>query len=330
MSGQDKFKGGDKFKGIYEGYHQVMMKNELRKGIGGYELSWAGTPKSGPSFGGNQIDIAHHAKGRVIFMDIIRNATNEDGSNILSVDEISKIQQIVNHKDKMIGVPIDRLFAGVQDKIDSALQSSYGKRIIHKTYVNEILAKARGIERFIDDLKEGPGKNFAKSEIGKLCIFDFMNQYYIGRDGPLQTFLNGDKYTLKSGKVLGPITKPDFGFEDFKKDFLFNLKYYQARPDDVTRRLKNIDQYIKKKATEAIDKSDDGNENGNSMCDCIEFFNISKTCVNTPWALASLGPKKEEYRELIEKSYARYSGQNAYEICKELHDMDFESYMQYH
>ena len=52
-----KFTGGDTLTGIYQLYHQSMMKNELYNGYGAYQLSYAGG-KSGLSFGGNQMDMS--------------------------------------------------------------------------------------------------------------------------------------------------------------------------------------------------------------------------------------------------------------------------------
>jgi hypothetical protein len=83
MKRQYEFKGGDNFDGIYEKYHHVMMRNELKNGSRAYELSWAGNKRSGPSFGGNQMDIAHNEHGLSTFLDIVKNARNNEGSTII-------------------------------------------------------------------------------------------------------------------------------------------------------------------------------------------------------------------------------------------------------
>jgi len=239
-----EFKGGDRLCGIYEDYHHIMMLNELKYGKGAYKLSWAGTENSGLSFGGNQMDIAHNAYGRAIFLKIIQNATHSDGSKILSDSEIRSIEKICSQQDKIIAIPVKKAFSNMVPKIDEALSSGYGKKLIHDAYVNEILSKGCIIEMFIDSLKEGPGKNFARSDIGKIHLFDYSNQYGLSARGPLYKYLNGEKAVLKSGAVLGPITKQDFNLEDFKNDFLFHLKYYKNNPENVIRRLDNITEYV--------------------------------------------------------------------------------------
>jgi hypothetical protein len=319
-----KFEIGENFDGIYRGYHHAMMHNELRNGEGAYELSWAGDNRSGPSFGGNQMDIAYNKYGRSVFLDIVRNAQNNDGNSILSTSEVSQIEQTVSKKRNIVGRPVNEVFGDTTSrKIDEALRSVYGKQMIHKAYVNEMLSRAFYVDSFINSLQEGPGKNFAKTDIGKICIFDYNNQYGIQVNGALDTFLNGRAFTLESGKILGPITKQDFNFEDFKKDFLFHLKYYSNNPDDVIRRLKNIEKYFSN-GNNFVDRNTGSNP---SMCKCVELFNISKICTTNPLAIMALGKPMKECRSSIEAS-AEYRD-NAYNICKELYGMDYESYVKH-
>lgn len=319
------FKGGNNLEGIYEDYHHIMMMNELKGGKGGYELKWAEN-ESGPSFGGNQMDMSKNEYSRQIFKDIMENATDANGNKILSSSQISKIDKVLDNEKAMVGASHHKLFGNMVSTIDLALQSPYGKKAIHQAYVNEMLTRGNWVESFVDALNEGPGKNFAKTDIGKMCVFDFYNQYGIKKRGALHTFLNGGKATLKSGKVLGPITKQDFNIEDFKKDFLFHLKRYKDNPDDVIRRLNNIEQYIKS----CKDKPASDNKGVKvSMCDCAEFFNVSKRCAVNPMAIMVLGTKMQACRNAIEWASDQHRGKNAYSICKELYGMDFDAYSKY-
>ncbi|MDF3047163.1 MAG: hypothetical protein K0R73_281 [Candidatus Midichloriaceae bacterium] len=322
-----EFKGGERLYGIYEDYHHIMMANELNGGVGGYKLSWAGTKESGPSFGGNQMDIAHNAYGMSIFIKIIQNAAHSNGSKILSGSEVCSIEKICSQKDKITGMDIEEVFP-MALKIDKALASDYGKKLIHEAYVNEILSRGYIIEMFIDSLKDGPGKNFAKSDIGKMHLFDYGNQYGLKARGPLYKFLNGEKVVMKSGEVLGPITKQDFNLEDFKNDFFFHLKYYKNKPEDVIRRLNNIAGYVNKRGDVASNRRSEND--GASIEQCAKLFNVSKKCIEYPTSVMRYGREMEEISGSIKSSKASYSGQSAYLICKELYGMDFESYARYY
>jgi hypothetical protein len=206
------------------------------------------------------------------------------------------------------------------------LQSAYGKHLIHQAYVDEMSARANFVERFIDSLQEGPGKNFAQTDIGKMCIFDFHNQYHIERNGALHTFLNGGQYTLQPKKVLGPITKQDFNFEDFKKDFLFCLKYYSNKPNDVIRRLNNIEEIEQEYLR---DKGNSDKIAQPSKSQCMELFNLYKAIAANPAAGMYAGIKIDKLCKSIVEAYYKPAGtsvvynKNAFDICKELYGIDF-------
>ncbi len=89
MAKNERFTGGDDLTGIHKKYHDIMMKNELRGGMGAYELSWAGG-RSAPSFGGNQMDLGSNIKAPPVFQEIVSNA------GYFSDDEIKTLKNIVN------------------------------------------------------------------------------------------------------------------------------------------------------------------------------------------------------------------------------------------
>jgi uncharacterized protein YwlG (UPF0340 family) len=82
MSTEDKnnlqFTAGNNLTGIFKLYHEAMMQNELRNGLGAYELSFAGG-ESGFSFGGNQIDLSQNMDFAKNIVEILKNATDNKG-----------------------------------------------------------------------------------------------------------------------------------------------------------------------------------------------------------------------------------------------------------
>lgn len=87
-----RFTGGDNFTGLLKIYHDVIMKNELHDGKGAYKLSHAGG-ESGPSFGGNQMDIAGNEDARKALADIIINAQGKVAELSLSASDIDSIKK---------------------------------------------------------------------------------------------------------------------------------------------------------------------------------------------------------------------------------------------
>jgi hypothetical protein len=62
-----EFSGGDAFAPTSMEYRvcRIMMKSELRGGLGAYEMGNAGAAQSGPSFGPFQYDIGANQDGRL-------------------------------------------------------------------------------------------------------------------------------------------------------------------------------------------------------------------------------------------------------------------------
>lgn len=94
MSTEDKnkmpFTAGNNLTGIFKLYHEAMMKNELKAGLGAYELNFAGG-KSGFSFGGNQIDLSKRTPFAANIVDILKNATDSKGVSFFTQDEVLNI-----------------------------------------------------------------------------------------------------------------------------------------------------------------------------------------------------------------------------------------------
>lgn len=303
-----EFKGGDNLKGIELDYHNIMMKNELKDGEGAYELSWADTPKSAPSFGGNQMDLAQNANGRKVLLDIVTNAKDDFGKPFLSMGEIQNIEQILKKPELMVGKSSKKVF-GHQDekKIQLALQSKYGKQKIDAAYVEEITSRAKHVEKFIANIRNGPGLEFSDSRVGRCYLFDYDNQYGLSIGGALNKHLNGDVAVLKSGKVIPAFSGDEFTTVHFE-DFLKHMKYYEDNSEDVKRRLKNIDIHLSAISADAC----------KSLMAAYELF-----CSNMG---LETGAHCERIMFAIRKEYPKCSMDDIFNQCK-THGCDFTKFM---
>lgn len=309
-----EFKGGDNFTGMHRDYHEIMMRNELKKGKGGYKFSWAQTKKSGPSFGGNQMDIAHNKYGREILLDIVSNALDKDGQPILSSELIKEIERILQSPGLMIGKPLEAVFDFVAaDKVRAAVSSKYGKQKIDEAYIEEVISRAKTVEKFIANLKDGPGKKFAESRSGKCYLFDYGNQYTLSRDGPLHKHLSGEEAKLKSGKIIPAFSKPKFTRKDFGV-FLRSLEYYQRRPDDVDRRIENIEEYLKKEEKPK-------NSNPELHNDCAIIYKAYAAYMGS-----MAGDVGKSFDELAREFSRKYPEGSIADMCKD-QGFDFERFL---
>jgi hypothetical protein len=272
------FKGGDNLEGIHAHYHHIMMVNELEGGAKAYEFKWAGTRKSGPSFGGNQMDISSNSHARKVLCDIVKYATYGDDSHFLCYKEALDIEKILSNPKELRGRKAEEIFgAEVTDKINKALKSEYGKREIHKAYLHEISVRAQKIEDVVAILKNGPGKDFAQTTEGKLYLFDYDNQYDITKDGPLCRYLNGEEVTLKSGQKIPRFSKNKFTKINFF-EFLTQLEYYKNNSLDVERRYKNIADHVDRYVDEGLQKGDDKRYVTKSECE--ELYSLYNAFVH--------------------------------------------------
>lgn len=161
MTNQDlKFTGGNFLYGIQKVYHDIMMKNELSDGKGAYKLSYAGD-QSGPSFGGNQMDISTNADARKILSEII-NAKDRLGNSFLTNQEKNRLNKLLSDQDMqnvnsirsdLRGTP-EKVFGNLAHKINDALRSDEGRKIIDKAYVSDINTRSNHIETVVSSIKQ--------------------------------------------------------------------------------------------------------------------------------------------------------------------------------
>ncbi|MDF3047658.1 MAG: hypothetical protein K0R73_776 [Candidatus Midichloriaceae bacterium] len=306
-----EFKGGDNLEGIHAHYHRILMINELEGGKKAYEFKWAKTDKSGPSFGGNQMDIAYSAVGRECLLGIVKNARDTNGQLLFSESEFKAIEQILKQPQNMVGKNAEKVFDNPA-KMKKAMSSEFGRQMIDNVYLFEIHSRAQKIEGIVTSLKNGPGKNFAQSTEGKLYIFDYDNQYDIGSDSPLVRYLNGEEITLKSGEIIPRFTKGKFTGEDFF-DFLTHLKYYKNHPRDVERRYKNIKEHVEKYVEEELYA---GGGEVATEGECFKLLNIDWYHDDQD---RSRRQKELRYVSFAENLAKKYSDRDIVSKCEELY-----------
>ncbi len=186
-----EFTGGDELQGLERIYHEVMKKNELLDGKGAYKLSFAEKGNSGPSFGGNQMDLAANPEARKIFLEIVKDAKNSDDSNILLSSDVKKIEDIFSKPKDMVGKKIDDIFEDkLAKKLNSALSSEYGIKKINEAYVKEIKERAAVVEKEISKITNPQAKAFYDTDQGRVLLFDFKNQY--SPKNKIVDYINGE------------------------------------------------------------------------------------------------------------------------------------------
>ncbi|MBN9287986.1 MAG: hypothetical protein BGO43_00570 [Gammaproteobacteria bacterium 39-13] len=186
-----KFTGGNSLTGIHKLYHEVMMLNELWNGYGAYEVSYA-AGKSGISFGGNQMDMHDNKKTAEKFTNILISATDNAGKHFFTQGEVKMIVgnefvNLIQNGEVVLSMLGDNLAS-----INAALSSVYGRARIDQLYVSEIKNGAEHIEKVIEKITNAAAKKFYDSDLGRVLLFDYHNQYDLKFDGRfLADYING-------------------------------------------------------------------------------------------------------------------------------------------
>jgi hypothetical protein len=107
----------------------TLLKNELGNVSDGYHISHAGTPESGYTFGGNQMDLANKPESIPLFKDILVHAATGGLAfyNFIAADITVKGNA-------------NLLTASEKATINMALSSSYGKEAINSSFKTEVQA----------------------------------------------------------------------------------------------------------------------------------------------------------------------------------------------
>jgi hypothetical protein len=247
-----RFTGGDNLTGLLKMYHEVMMKNELYDGKGAYKLSYAGG-ESGPSFGGNQMDIAANKDARKILFTIIVNANNKVADLFLNSSAITALKnklvpdpEIKTDFKDLLGAPEQVFGAKMTNTINKLLASDYGRQAIDQAYVSEIQKKAEKIEEIVAGIKQPAAQKFYSTTQGKVLLFDFDNQYSITKSGPeakLVHFLNDGKTTTYSKNNISFSEQYNI---DHHKQFVMGTKQAQNPQfmKNSAMRISNIENIL--------------------------------------------------------------------------------------
>ncbi|MBN2653564.1 MAG: hypothetical protein JXR79_00410 [Nitrospirae bacterium] len=220
----------------------VLEKNELN-GKSPYALYFATkASNSGWSFGVPQYDLSE-GNNVNLFRDILINAQVKDnsGNYIYVIDDGDPTTNRANDKK------VADLFAKAKSKdsslltsterglIDKALSSDYGKSAIDNSLDPWLTTLITDANRVIA-LTSGADKTFLQTDIGKLFLCDYDNQYYIDSGGKLEKFVQGFTVSLGGGTVTKQGT---LGVDDLLA-FYFRTKQASKTPWDPMRRFSNI------------------------------------------------------------------------------------------
>jgi len=233
-----RFTGGDNLTGFKKLVHDVFMKNELRNGEGAYELSYAKAGRSGYSFGPVQWDLLqnHEIKknelfARDLFADILTNAKDSNGNGIIDTDARNNILNKV--------ATTGFLTPNQRNLIKDALSSSYGVQKINEAYLTELDTAITKIDGVINKVSDPENKAFLQTDLGRLFLIDYNNQFNISPNRQMERFLQGELVALGENKVVWVQIKGKLGIEDLL-NFYLNTKYGQDHPEDLIRRFSNI------------------------------------------------------------------------------------------
>lgn len=241
-----RFSGGDAFPRDSMEYrtYLIMMKSELRNGAGAYEMSNAVSARSGPSLGPFQYDIGSNQHGRNLLESIAVSAIDAQGHRILSDQEL---QSIKDHFYKPFSefTPADStLYDQLKPKLNAALSSDAGVKAIDADFVPKVRQKVYAMNATVDDMTEGPNKNFiSNSDVAKLVLIDTKNQYGNAVNDGLKKFISltsADAAMDMPGRHQGATIKVEgaFGLADMIR---YKLETQYGQTDrgarDVLRRV---------------------------------------------------------------------------------------------
>jgi hypothetical protein len=205
-----KFNGGEGLEGLEKKVHEAMMQTELHNGYGAYELSYAGG-KSGLSFGGNQMDMGQKGENFVegVFVDILRNARDAGGQSLLSESEKSALlappnlrseeRQKFYKKYTEKGVTPQQMFGDLLPKVNAALSSDYGVKVINEQYRNEIRGSIEHVKDIIAKTENHKViEQITLSDEWMLRFVDYHNQYGFSQNENMFNLLKHGKVELKN------------------------------------------------------------------------------------------------------------------------------------
>ena len=166
--------------------------------------------------------------------------TDEDG--VIGESEraiIREIETVVKIKNTNL-TPDQRNYINSKiDLINSSLSSDYGKQKINENFNIDIDNGISKIEGVINKVTDAENKAFLQTDLGKLFLIDYNNQFNITLGMQMERFLQGELVALGENNVVWVQIKGKLGIEDLL-NFYLNTKYGQDHPADLIRRFSNI------------------------------------------------------------------------------------------
>jgi Ca2+-binding RTX toxin-like protein len=223
-------------------FHNLFLLNELGSGLySAYELNYAGS-KSGYSFGYAQWDLANNGFGQNLFEDILLNAVDGNGNYIIDDGDPNTsrqndllVQTLISLSELTGG---QSLSSADKSLIGMALSSTYGQSMIdsnYDTYLGDLIAK---VDAVIGNVTDQADKSFLQTDLARLFLGDYQNQFTIGPSGAMATFLQGGTGVLGGGSVhkVGVL-----GVDDLLNIY-FTTAYAQTDHglNDLMRRFINV------------------------------------------------------------------------------------------
>ena len=244
--GDRRFSGGDAFPPDSMEYrtYLIMMKSELRGGAGAYQMANAASARSGPSFGPFQYDIGSNQDGRDLLESIAGSATDANGQRLLTEQDLESIKNHFYKPFSEFTSADSALYDQLMPKIDVALGSDAGVKAIDADFLPKVRQKVNAVNIIVDDMPEGPNKDFiSNSDVAKLILIDTKNQYGGAVNDGLKKFMRltgSDAAMDMPGRASGTTIKVEgaFGLDDMVR-YKLETQYGQTDrgAQDVLRRI---------------------------------------------------------------------------------------------
>lgn len=213
--------------------NDLFIQNELG-GASPYALSAAKVGRSGYSYGVPQYDLSIPGDGRTVLQDVLQSAMSggsfivDDGNPATGRSNDAEVLRLYNLAIQPGGTSLNSIDRG---KIDQALSSTYWVQKIDAELDATLGDRLANADRVIN-LTSGPDRTFLQSDLGKLFLCDYDNQYSITPGGALEKFVQGQP-------ALGIAKQGDLGVGDLL-NLYFHTQQAQQTPHDPIRRFANV------------------------------------------------------------------------------------------
>jgi peptidoglycan hydrolase-like protein with peptidoglycan-binding domain len=245
-----RFTAGDELEaGSLQAYlHGIMMTNELRGGLGAYEVSNAILAESGPSFGPIQYDLGGNENGRTLFNTIAGTALDADGNRIIDDATLTSIQTNLFKPFNQYTDDDWALYETVKPQMNRALDSEVGREAINQDYLTLLGNKVEALNTFIDGIEDPENQAFMRGNtMAQLMVLDTRNQYGTAVNDGMNQLIGmtaDDPAMAMPGRSSSPEdigVNGELGLDDLIR-YKLETKYGQsdAGAGDVLRRISNI------------------------------------------------------------------------------------------